>query len=57
MRFAVIGLVVLSAFAALLAGCNCGSGSAATAAPKDNVPLKDAKLNIEHNATDNDTGF
>ena len=21
------------------------------------IPLKDAKLNIEHNATDNDTGF
>ena len=28
-----------------------GSGSAA------DVPLKDAKLNIEHNATDKDTGF
>ena len=27
------------------------AGSAAT------VPLKDAKLNIEHNATDRDTGF
>jgi hypothetical protein len=29
---------------------------AATASAKD-IPLKDAKLNIEHNATDRDTGF
>ena len=33
----------------------CDSGS--TPPPGEEVPLKDAKLNIEHNATDNDTGF
>jgi hypothetical protein len=32
------------------------SARAATGAARD-VPLKDAKLNIEHNATDGDTGF
>jgi hypothetical protein len=29
----------------------------ANAKPKPPIPLKEAKLNIEHNATDNDTGF
>jgi len=33
-------------------------GTAPTVEAKDPpIPLKDAKLNIEHNATDNDTGF
>jgi hypothetical protein len=31
--------------------------SAAAYAQPTAIPLKDAKLNIEHNATDNDTGF
>ncbi len=28
-----------------------------SASKRDTIPLKEAKLNIEHNATDNDTGF
>jgi hypothetical protein len=43
--------VVFPAVLLLAAAVYAGSGS--TAAP----PLKDAKLNIEHNATDHDTGF
>ena len=39
--------------AVLLSAAAVYAGSSTTAAP----PLKDAKLNIEHNATDNDTGF
>ena len=49
----------LIAAAAVYAGT--GSGSAgeprAAAGSAAVIPLKDAKLNIEHNATDNDTGF
>jgi hypothetical protein len=36
------------------AGSGGGAGATRGAAT---IPLKDAKLNIEHNATDNDTGF
>lgn len=39
-------------FGVLVAGC-VGNGEAS----KPPVPLKEAKLNIEHNATDEDTGF
>jgi hypothetical protein len=39
--------------AGLLSAAAVYAGSASTAGP----PLKDAKLNIEHNATDHDTGF
>jgi hypothetical protein len=39
--------------AVLLSAAAAYAGSSSTTAP----PLKDAKLNIEHNATDNDTGF
>jgi hypothetical protein len=39
--------------AALISAAAVYAGSGSTAAP----PLKDAKLNIEHNATDKDTGF
>jgi hypothetical protein len=42
---------MLSAALLVAAAVYAGSGSKAA------VPLKDAKLNIEHNATDNDTGF
>jgi len=35
---------------------NCPSDGDASAG-SDAIPLKEAKLNIEHNATDNDTGF
>ncbi len=43
-------LLILSAIA-LLSAAAVHAGSAAV------IPLKDAKLNIEHNATDRDTGF
>jgi hypothetical protein len=46
------GLLILPAIAVLVAAC-AGRSDAA----KDDIPLKEAKLNIEHNATDNDTGF
>jgi hypothetical protein len=45
--------LALSLPAVLLSAAAVHAGSGATAAP----PLKDAKLNIEHNATDRDTGF
>ena len=69
---ATIALTLLAALPALLAACgNDSDGAAQTPAPTDGsatscganggsqetVPLKDAKLNIEHNATDLDTGF
>jgi hypothetical protein len=53
---AIPGTAALLAAAALLGGS--GEHSAhATAGATAVVPLKDAKLNIEHNATDKDTGF
>lgn len=60
-----VGLLAVP-LAALLTAC-LGAAAVTTGDPKgtdgepparqDVVPLKDAKLNIEHNATDNDTGF
>jgi hypothetical protein len=47
-----IALLAVLAFAAAVSAAG-GRSPARTAA----VPLKDAKLNIEHNATDQDTGF
>ncbi len=44
---------VLTVLAVLLSGVAVAAGSR----PQAVVPLKDAKLNIEHNATDKDTGF
>jgi hypothetical protein len=54
-------LLSAAALAALAVYADAGSGArkaarAATGSVAD-VPLKDAKLNIEHNATDKDTGF
>jgi hypothetical protein len=51
-------LVALAAAALVVADSPSGGTTRALAAagPAD-VPLKDAKLNIEHNATDRDTGF
>jgi hypothetical protein len=48
----VVGVVVF-------AGSRSGEQTRALAATRSaaDVPLKDAKLNIEHNATDRDTGF
>jgi hypothetical protein len=49
---ALLVLVLLSTLAAFLVAFADGSGAGG-----DVKPLKGAKLNIEHNATDNDTGF
>ena len=60
---AVASLAALAAVSlAVLAGAGrSGSPDAANAAApaltRDVIPLKEAKLNIEHNATDEDTGF
>ena len=52
MRKAILGLGILAVVPAVVSAF-IGSGEAST----DPIPLKDAKLNIEHNATDSDTGF
>jgi hypothetical protein len=48
--------VIVLAVACVYAGAQSSTGSAAAGGQKP-VPLKEAKLNIEHNATDHDTGF
>jgi len=45
----------VAALAALVLGA--ATALTADAKPKPPIPLKEAKLNIEHNATDHDTGF
>ncbi len=68
MKRMAIGLITLSMAPVLLvAGIAASSGGATVGndmaangreqARREVVPLKDAKLNIEHNATDHDTGF
>ena len=50
--------MIIFAVACVYAGAQSSGGSAARAAGAQKpVPLKEAKLNIEHNATDRDTGF
>ena len=63
-RFAPMILALFPAALLLAAAVYAGPGSgtigkqpARTAAASAAIPLKDAKLNIEHNATDSDTGF
>ena len=52
-------LLLAAARLAAIAGLIIGVATALTAnaKPKTPIPLKEAKLNIEHNATDHDTGF
>jgi hypothetical protein len=52
-KLATIALLAGAAGLSIVIASDGGSGQAA-ASP---IPLKEAKLNIEHNATDNDTGF
>jgi hypothetical protein len=52
MKIAIIALIIFAVVPDIATACG-GAGEAST----DPIPLKDAKLNIEHNATDNDTGF
>ncbi len=51
------GRTVAIAMLAIAAMGAAGATLARAAKSKGAVPLKDAKLNIEHNATDHDTGF
>lgn len=49
-------LSILALLVILISACSQPSASTEAVAGEV-IPLKDAKLNIEHNATDNDTGF
>jgi hypothetical protein len=59
----ILSSAALLSGAVVYTGANSGPGSAreaparASAGAAAVIPLKDAKLNIEHNATDGDTGF
>jgi hypothetical protein len=53
---AVLGVALVSSQQLALAGQNADTNNAQNKA-SDAVPLKEAKLIIEHNAKDNDTGF
>jgi len=54
----LLALLILSVVPALAAACSANGAPDGNAdAGGDAIPLKEAKLNIEHNATDNDTGF
>jgi hypothetical protein len=62
MKIVIIALIVaaIAPVAVTAYAVNDGSSSPAQVsklAASTPIPLKDAKLNIEHNATDNDTGF
>lgn len=58
MKRMAIGLIMLSLLPAFLVACNRGSGGTGLSDARGaTIPLKEAKLNIEHNATDSDTGF
>ncbi len=71
MKVTTVAIMVFAVLPAFVAACGgaaqankdipaangSAGGSAADKKPKDVIPLKDAKLNIEHNATDSDTGF
>jgi hypothetical protein len=49
--------MIVVAVACVYVGARSTDQSAAAAGGEPPVPLKEAKLNIEHNATDRDTGF
>jgi hypothetical protein len=56
---AVLGVALVSSQPLAMAGQNAGMNSdkKQNVASDAAIPLKEAKLNIEHNAKDNDTGF
>ena len=62
-KLLLLSSAAMLAGAGVYVGAGHGSGSAgeapagAPAISAEVIPLKDAKLNIEHNATDEDTGF
>lgn len=67
-KHTLLALILVAVVPVFLAADGAGSSGAATTgngspegnaanARRDTIPLKEAKLNIEHNATDNDTGF
>ena len=53
----IVSFVALSAATFYSAAHGSAESPSHTAASKGPIPLKEAKLNIEHNATDRDTGF
>lgn len=59
MKRSWISLTVIAALSMLVVafGAWDTSSRGTSAAEGETIPLKEAKLNIEHNATDNDTGF
>jgi hypothetical protein len=61
MKRTLLGLATLGAVTLVSAGAYASVGGADRSTPADAaapvIPLKEAKLNIEHNATDEDTGF
>ena len=57
MKRAVIGAATLAVAIASLVAAREFDGTNGVGAGAEVVPLKEAKLNIEHNATDEDTGF
>ena len=48
---------IAAAAALVVIATGCAGGPGPIPAGGEAIPLKEAKLNIEHNATDNDTGF
>jgi hypothetical protein len=60
-KIAIIGLVVAAIVPVAIAVYAVNDSPSATPSAQASAPtpiaLKEAKLNIEHNATDNDTGF
>ena len=54
---AILGGALVSGQQLAMAGKNAGTNNEQNAASGKPIPLKEAKLNIEHNAKDNDTGF
>lgn len=53
----VLGLAIALVLGTGGLGKTVRADAVSTASNKNHTPLKDAKLNIEHNATDEDTGF
>ncbi len=56
-KIAAVVLVVIGGIAAASFAVGGGNNAPLASASKEPTPLKEAKLNIEHNATDSDTGF
>ena len=56
-QFGRISVIVIAVASVYAGARSSGESTALAAGGQKPVPLKEAKLNIEHNATDRDTGF